>query len=164
MSLAPKPDQFFKMLGAALADRIGKRGCAADGKGDVLNLYEARPDASLQAEIEPRSLTGNDFTPDASIALQLRNRAAGNGFGHQMIRVHRVDADPSSADSNHFPGVKKTPSLPVATRDIHYATGFFTAHHTAGIGTMSSDDLAASELYVGEKALVALDQGAADQA
>ena len=47
MSLAPKPDQFFKMLGAALADRVGKRGGAADGEGDVFYLNEARPECFL---------------------------------------------------------------------------------------------------------------------
>src|SRR4029077_16489134 len=114
-------------------------------------------------KIEPRSLTGDDFTPDFVIASQLWNRATNDGFRHEAIGMHRVDAHPSSADSNDFPGVEKPPAFFIATRDIHYAAGFLAAHHAAGICAVCRDDFTVGQAYVGEKTLVALDKGSSDQ-
>ena len=77
--------------------------------------------------------------------------------------MHGVDAHPSSANSNDFPGVEETPIFFVTTLDIHHAAGFFAAHHAAGIGAVCGDDFTVRQAHVGEKTLIALDQGASDQ-
>src|SRR5262245_63812725 len=106
MPFASKPHQFLKMLRTALAHRIRESGRAVDREGYVLYLHETLTVPSFQAKIQPRPLTCDDFTANVVVAFQLANHAADDRFGHEAIRMHRVDAHPSSADSNDFPGVK----------------------------------------------------------
>src|SRR5262249_13864757 len=113
-------------------------------------------------KIQPRPLTCDDFTADVVVAFQFLNGAAHDGFGHEAIRMHRVNAHPSLADSNDFPGVKQTSAFFIAPSDIHHAAGLFTAHHAAGIRAVSGNDLTGGQTYVREKTLVALDQNSAD--
>jgi len=101
---------------------------------------------------------------DALIALQLWNLVPLNGLGHKTIGMQCIDAHPSAADSNDFPGIEKTPSLLVATRDVHHAARLLTTHHAAGIGAVRGDHRATGEPYIGEKTLIASDQGSPDQA
>src|SRR5262245_15512300 len=118
MPFAPKPHQFLKMLRAALAHGVREGGRAVEREGYVLYFHETLARLSFQAKIQPRPLTCDDFTTDVVVAFQFLNGAAHDGFGHEAIRMHRVNAHPSLADSNDFPGVsRRRPSL--SLREIY---------------------------------------------
>jgi len=74
-----------------------------------------------------------------------------------------VDADPCATGVNQFPSVGKLAIVIVAFRNIDGRTGVFAAHHAAGVGAVGRDDFSIGEPYVGKKALVTLNQGAADE-
>lgn len=77
--------------------------------------------------------------------------------------MERVDADPDALALDHFPGVRELAGFVGTERKINGAARLFTAEHAAGVGAVGGDDFAIGETHVGEKALVALHENAADQ-
>src|SRR5581483_9851611 len=93
------------MFGGALAHRVGKGGGAVvEANRDVFHLDAAAAGGAFETEIEPAVAADFDFPADGFIAAQFRDGAGGDRFGHQPVRVHRVDADPAPVDLNHCPG------------------------------------------------------------
>ena len=69
-----------------------------------------------------------------------------------------------AVDPDHLPSVGELSLLIVAAREVDRAAGFLAAEHATGIRAVRRDDVAAVETDIGEKAFVALDKCAADQA
>src|SRR5262245_66037638 len=102
------------MLHAAFAHGVREGGRTVEREGYVLYFHETLTRLSFQTKIQPRPGTCDDFTVDVVVAFQLRNGAVDDGFSHEAIRMHRVDAYPSLADSNDFPGVKQSSAFFIA--------------------------------------------------
>src|SRR5215510_13020274 len=102
------------MLHAAFAHGVREGGRTVEREGYVLYFHETLTGLSFQTKIQPRPGTCDDFTADVVVAFQLLDGAAYDGFGHEAIRIHCVDAHPSLADSNDFPGVKQSSALFIA--------------------------------------------------
>src|ERR1044071_615056 len=151
------------MLGRALAPRVGKRGRTVEADRDVLHLHVAAAVRVFETEIEPAVPADFDFAANRFVAAQFRDGAGPNRFGHQPVRMQRVDADPAPVDLNHFPGECELAAFVWAARKIDQAAGRFTAEHAARVGAVRGDDFAVVETNVSEKTLVALNQCAADE-
>src|SRR4030095_14274854 len=158
VALAFQAHQFFEMFGRPFADRVGEGGRAVNGHGHILDFDKTATAAAFQTEIEPTMRADFDFLSNRWITAQFRNRAGGNRFGDEFVRMHRVDAHPDAPHLNHFPGVRELAPFVGAERDIDRAARLFAAEHAAGVRAVGGDDVAVGEAHIGEKSFVALHQ------
>lgn len=160
---AVKPHEFAQMFRAAFRYRIRKSRDPFACQRNVFYFDETASALALQAQIQAGMGIDLYLAANPRIARELLNGTRRDRFGDQAVRMHRIDADPLLIDFDHLPGVGELAVGVVAARQVNRAPGLFAAQHAAGVGAVRGDDFAVRQLHIGEKALVALDESAADQ-
>ncbi len=121
----------------------------------------------LEQDVDPARLPVFDLAPKPGVSGELLDATSGDGLGDDLVRVPRIDADEMGALAqirfDQLPGMPVLPGRAVAFGEPHGGAGGGETQHRAGVGAGRRHRLAAVEPDVGEEALVALEQAAAEK-
>jgi hypothetical protein len=164
MSGAPHRGKLAQVARAAGRDAVRKLGCRAAPQMHVLDLDIADgPSRRRQQQVDPASLAIGHFAAAVGVAGELGNAAQGQGFGGKPVGPAGIDADEVVAARHQLPRPgEPAPAVRAGQKpDLEPRLG--QAEHSAGIGTVGRDLGPVREADIGEKALVAPQQDAADE-
>jgi len=134
----------------------------------VLDLDVAQPlPGALEQQVDAAVAPVHDLAPEPGIVGERLHAPGGHGLGDELVGMAGIDADERGAAAevclHQLPGVAVLARRAVALRQPHHGAGRSKAHHRAGVGAGGGDDAAVVEAHVGEEALVALNERAAQQ-
>ena len=155
--------QFPQMLLAPYCCRIGEKRAATLHHGHVLYLNVAKLVSPAQQKIDAAVDAIANLRTDAMVALQLANNTALDGLMYQFVGQGGIDTDPAIISPYQLPSVAELAAGLVAAGEKGMAAGHGTAFHTARVGAVGGDNLAAFKRKIGKESLVAADQDCRDE-
>ncbi len=160
--------QQFEVFSPPFGDCIGKGDRLAEDQGCVLYFdigITARPSAEQHIEAGRREVRHlkSGFSLDPIVAVELRDRARGNGRCNEVIYPSGVDSDPTLSHIDPFEGPGQFSLGVVAVAELYRCAGLPACLHRSRIWAVCRDDASIRQTNVRQKTLIALQHYAVGQ-